>query len=476
MRGMPPTLTRPRKAAYSAVNFAIGATEYVTVIFLLKFYTDFTGLDPKLAGAALVVGKLFDAVSDPAMGWISDHTPRRFGRRRPWFLAGALPMAAATAGMFAADPAWSQGALFAWLTAMNVLYFAGSTVIEVPHAALASELTRSHTERVSIMAWRQGFMTAGFLAGGVAMFLALEAVADRVRAAARAEPAAVAEMVRVAKGAAHGDIMAVFAAVLVVLAVVSYLGSFEPARGGAPPRETVFGDLGDALRSAPFRLYTFSYTIGQVADVLTASLALYAIEQWWGLGDPHPRLLMIGHLLVALATIPLWLRIADRFDKHHLLIAGVVVGAGALALMPLVPVLGTWWAYVTLYVAGAGLGVRMVMSLAIVPDIVDEDELRTRTRKDGAYFGMYSLLRKLARAGALGLGGLGLAAFGYESGAAEQSPEAIRGIAILFCGAPMVSIALAGLIIWRYPIGRARHAEILRALDARRAGAPEIAS
>ena len=87
-----PSLTSTRKALYSSVNLGVGGFEYIVAVFLLKYYTDYTGLDAGLAGLALLLAKVFDAVSDPVMGYVSDHTQTRWGRRRPWFILGAIPL------------------------------------------------------------------------------------------------------------------------------------------------------------------------------------------------------------------------------------------------------------------------------------------------------------------------------------------------------------------------------------------------
>jgi len=105
--------------------------------------------------------------------------------------------------------------------------------------------------------------------------------------------------------------------------------------------------------------------------------------------------------------------------------------------------------------------------MALVPDVIDEDEVRTRTRKDGAYFGMISLLRKLSRSLSMGLSGVGLGYFGYASGVLEQSPEAIQGIKIMFCVVPSIACAISALLLLRFPIDRRRHGEIQQALRER---------
>jgi len=465
-------MTALRRALYASAALGIGSLDYIIAVFLLKYYTDYTGLDAKWAGAALLIGKAFDAVSDPIMGYVSDRTRSRWGRRRPWFLLGSLPLAVSMIGMFSARPEWSQGQLFAWLLITNILYWVGCTMVEVPHAAFGSEMTSTHQERISVMGWRQGFATLGLLLGGVLMFTMLERGVDlaTVEATARGLSAeAVAEAARIARGEAHRQICSWLAVGVVALTVIAFLGTRERLGAYPPPRDTLFGDFEDTLRSRPFRIYVLAFIVGQVADGLTATLALYTIEEWWGLGDPHPKFILIGYMAMAALSIPIWMRIAVHFEKGHMLAAGTLMGSIALFAMLFVPRIGLWWAYASFYFAGLGLGVRTVMAMAIVPDIVDDDEAHTRTRKDGAYFGMLSLLRKLARALAIGLSGIGLALFGYVSGTLEQDAEAQRGIIVMFCVVPLVFSTGAAILFLLFPITRARHEETLAELRRHRA-------
>jgi GPH family glycoside/pentoside/hexuronide:cation symporter len=111
----------------------------------------------------------------------------------------------------------------------------------------------------------------------------------------------------------------------------------------------------------------------------------------------------------------------------------------------------------------------MIVAIAIVPDVIDDDEVRTHTRKDGAYFGMFSVLRKLSRSLAIGLSGVGLGLFGYVSGVAEHSPGTLWGIKVMFCVVPIIASAVTGVILLYFPITRARHEANLAELHRRRA-------
>jgi GPH family glycoside/pentoside/hexuronide:cation symporter len=457
----------------------VGGIEYIVAVFLLKYYTDYTGLDVKLAGIALLLGKTFDAVSDPIMGYVSDHTKTRWGRRRPWFLVGAFPLSLSFIGMFSANPAWSETQLFVWLLGMNILFWCGTTTVMVPHAAFASEMTRTHHERISVMGYREGFLALGLLSGGFVMFVLLEGAVDSTRAAATAAgltEEGLAVTVRIARGQAHGTITTWFGLCTCALAAMTFFGTRERPGPHTPPRDTLFGDFADTFRSRPFLLFTFALVIGQIADGLTASLALFTVEEWWGFGDPHPRFLLIGYMTMALVSIPFWMRVARHFEKAHTFAFCTFMATAALVGMLFVPAIGLWWGYVCLYFAGTGLGGRMVVAMAMVPDIIDDDERRTHTRKDGAYFGMISLLRKLARSLAIGFSGVGLGLFGYVSGVSEQSPEAVRGIKIMFCVVPAVASGITATMLLWFPITRKRHEETLKVLHRRRLARAQGAS
>jgi GPH family glycoside/pentoside/hexuronide:cation symporter len=466
-------MTALRRALYAATCLGSGSLDFIVAVFLLKYYTNYTGLEAKWAGIALLVGKAFDALSDPIMGYVSDRTRSRWGRRRPWFLLGSVPFAISLMGMFSASPEWSQTQLFAWLLIANILFWVGSTMVDVPHAAYGSEMTSTHRERISVMGWRQGFWTLGLLLGGVLMFTQLERAVDvaTIEATARGlSEEALAEIARVARGEAHGQISAWLGVYVIAVTLITFLGTRERPGAHAPPRDTLLGNFRDTLRSGPFRLYTLAYVVGQVADGLTATLALYTIEEWWCLGDPHPKFILLGYMAMAALSIPVWMRIGVHFEKRHVLATGTFMASIGLLGMLFVPQIGLWWAYLSFYFAGLGLGARMVMAMAIVPDIVDDDELRTRTRKDGAYFGMLSLLRKLSRSLAIGLSGIGLAFFGYVSGAVQQDAGAQRGIIIMFCVVPIVFSAGAAILFLLFPITRARHDETLAELRRRSEG------
>jgi GPH family glycoside/pentoside/hexuronide:cation symporter len=384
------------------------------------------------------------------------------------------PLALSFIGMFSADEAWSQTRLFLWLLSWNVIFWSAQTVIQVPHAALAGEMVEEHEERNAIMGWREAMSQLGLLVGASAPLLVLGAAQQGAVDAAMAEgvgeeAARAAGML--ARGEAHGTMARQFAGLVFVGVLLAFLGTREPDRPRTPPRESIFGDFSDTLKSGPFRLFIVIFFFDQIASGLTATLVLYAIRDWWQFGGSHEMLLIMTYLLSAIASIPLWVRLGRRLEKATIFAIGSFLSAAMLLGATMVPLFGIGLAYAGLMGAGVGSGARAVMAMSCMPDIIDDDELRTRTRKDGAYFGMWSVLRKTTRALSIGAVGLGLGFWGYQEGAMAQPESALEGIMWMFAIIPGVASAICGLLFLKFPITRAVHKVTIEKLARRRIAA-----
>lgn len=465
-------LTTAQKIMYGSSGLGLGCIDYIVAVYLLKYYTDHVALSATLAGVALMLGKVLDGVSDPIMGYISDRTPTRWGRRRPWFLVGVAPFVLSFIAMFSADATWSQTTLFFWLLAGNVLLWSGQTVIDVPHATLGGELAEGHHERNSIMGWRQGLSQVGLLIGAAAPILIISAAQDKATAAALTEGLTqeAAELAGMAaRGAAHGTMAWRFGGLAFIGVFLSFVGTREPDRAPAIPRGSAFGNFADTFKNRPFRLFVLVFMIEQVASGFMASLILYAIQDWWHFDQGwHESLLIMSYVVAAFASIPLWLRFGREYEKATLFAIGCFMTAGALVGSLFSKQLGLTWGYCMMVAAGAGMAVRSVMAMSMVPDIIDDDEVHTHSRKDGAYFGMWSLTRKLARALSMGALGVGLSWWGYQEGAPEQPDTAVAGIRWMFAIIPMIVYGVCGFLILRFPLDRAAHRLALAELHRRR--------
>jgi Na+/melibiose symporter-like transporter len=263
---------------------------------------------------------------------------------------------------------------------------------------------------------------------------------------------------------------AVFGVWLTLPWVFVYAVTFErPARARAAPASFLDG-VRSLARHPAYRSLTGLYLLGRVALDLTSAMFLYYFTHW--LGRPDDFELVMGIFLVAVVlAMPLWLAVSRRTDKRTIFLLGAGSWVGAqlflLAVDPGWPLAGL---LLVAALAGAGYAAADMIPWSMLGEVVDEDELRTGQRREGMYFGFFTFLRKLGGAGAVALAlfALDLAGFAKDQPQTETTLFAIR---VLTAGVPGVFVLLAAWVALRYPLTRARHAEIQARLLERRAAA-----
>ena len=141
-----------RVLVYASPLVGVFLANSLVGIYLLKFATDVLYLAPALVGAIFLLGRVWDAVSDPLVGFLTDRTRSRLGRRRPWFLASALPVGLTIVAVWAPPPDLEGPALVAWFTLAVLLFYTAFTAFRVPHQAMAAELSRGYHDRTRVFA------------------------------------------------------------------------------------------------------------------------------------------------------------------------------------------------------------------------------------------------------------------------------------------------------------------------------------
>lgn len=424
------------------VNTALSALSLVFFFFL----TTVAGLEPWRAGALVWIARIVDAVSDPMMGRISDHTRWAWGRRRPWFLIGAVPFGVSYALLWQTPFETQTGMMLYYLAAYVGLSLA-MTVVSVPYMALIPEWSRDFDERTSLNTMRSALSVAGTMVAATIPALA-EALGDDARAFGRL-------------GIAVG-----------VWLTLPWLAVFRVSE--EPRRDTVPLDappLAESLRTLSrhgtyLRLCGFYLCSRVTVDLLGLAFPLYMTE-WLGRKSDISGVLLTM-LVVVVVSLPFWFRVSLHTDKHRVF----VFGAGWFALMLCLlgaaqPGWPRWMLFVAAGLLGVGYAISDLMPWAMLGEVIDEDELRTGERREGLYTGVFTFLRKAGGASAYALAGFALSAAGYDADAGS-SPEAKQVIRLITSLVPAFFLALAVLLAFRYPLSRLRHAEIRRVLDARR--------
>ena len=436
------------RISYALPALALAAVGIPVYVHLPKFYTDVIGVSVGTVGAFILAARLFDAVSDPLVGWLSDGFSSRFGRRRP-LIALAAPPLALSFGLLFSPPAMSTGAAGLWFGAWLFATFLFWTLVTVPYEALGPELSSDYDERTTLLGTRDGFLLLGTLLaaaapamiGGV-LGLGTSAVDERQR-------------------------FLTLGLVYAPLVILSCWWCVAVLRERAPrpaPRKPIRGAM---RQNRPFRILLLSYVVAAFGSNLPGALLLYYVE--YVLQSASANLFLVEYLVTGVVALPLWILLSRRIGKKRTWILSMLLNTGAFTGVFLLGP-GDVGAYAALVVlSGLGLGATLALPSSLQADVIDYDELLTGERREGRYIGVWAVARKAAAA--LGVGValplIGLA--GYVPNV-EQTPQVIFMLRVLYALVPTVCNLVAIAIAVGYPIDRARHQEILDAIAARQRG------
>ncbi len=429
---------------FSAPAVGQGFMFMLTSMYLLKFSTDVLGIAPAAMGLIFFLSRIWDAVSDPLAGYLSDRTRSRLGRRRPWLIAGAIPVAAILYQMWPPPRSLSADGLTLWMGTSVILFYTGMTIFNMPHDALAAELSDGYEDRNRIFGIRRAFF-------GVGALLVFGAIASLSSAA---DPRSDARQ---------------FAAIAAVVTAVSMLftGIFirerpdYQGRGSSEP----FGAFREVLGNPHARVLLGVFFLQQIGVGAITFMAAYYAE--YILNEPGSLAPMMGLLFAtSLLSIPLWISLGQRFDKKPLLMIAMCVVGGALFSMGFLGEGDFMWVLIVAAIAGVAVGGLDVLFPSMQADVIDFAELQTDERKEGVYFAAWHFAAKTATGISGMLAGLALSATGYVAGG-EQPEDVELAIRVLMSGIPLLVYGAGTWVFRRFQLTREVHAEMRRELDAR---------
>ncbi|MEE9608106.1 MAG: MFS transporter [Myxococcota bacterium] len=439
------------KAVYATGDHTVNLVLSALSLLYLFFLTEFAGLRPALAGLVLWVARAVDAFTDPLMGRISDLTRLRAGRRRPYFLIGALPFGVFFALLWLTVPLESQGWRFAYYAFVYVMVSLSMTCLSVPYLALLPEMATDYDERTSLNTYRAAGAVLGTVVAASMKFLADALGGD---------------------AAAWRNVGLMIGVWCILPWFAVYRVSFERPDFRREARVSFREGARILLKHRAYRALSGLYILARIAVDLIGAMFLLYFTYWIGRGEDFTPTLLFFFLVVVL-SYPAWLRVARRSDKRTIFVVGTAWWIGAqFFLFAAVPEWPRWTIFAVTGLAAIGYAVADLMPWAMLGDVIDEDELATGERREGVYVGFFMLLRKLGGATAVLLVGLVLDLGGYVGGVPreQQSEIALQTIRVVTSFAPALLLALAIWVARDYQLSRAAHAEILERLRRRRAG------
>ena len=426
----------------------LGGNLFFTMMgfYLLFFMTDIVGLAAGLAGTALMIGKIWDAVTDPTVGYLSDRTRTRWGRRRPYMFIGSFLLFLTMIYMFTAPSFQGQTQLFIWAAAAYCLLCTAYTLVNIPYGALTPELTTDYNERTVVNAFRMSSAVVGTLVGA-GLVLPIVGMADSVKAG----------------WTLTGTVMG---AIMMVTALITVFSVREPVHSGTPPRQNILKSYAQVLGMKTFLTCLIPWTLHITGITVIQGALLYYFVYLYG-NETGFQLALVFLLVSAMLFIPVWTVISKSIGKKKSYNSGMAIMAMAVLVFFFIGHrIPMEYSYIIMAIAGLGFATQYVMPYAIVPDVVEYDYAENGIRREGVFYGLWTFTSKVGQAFAIALSGWTLSAFGYIPDV-PQSDLSLLGIRLL-CGPIPVLFFIAGIIVLSfYPITREKYDEILEKIALR---------
>lgn len=433
-------------AAFAGPAAPLLALTLPTVMFLPPYFIEHIGLEEAVVGGLFFAARLFDIVLDPTLGTLQDRTETRWGRRRIW-LVGATPflMAAIWLVFIGLQKGASAPLAGASIFAMYFVF----AMMMVAHLGWSGEIIPTYRGRTRAL----GAVQTASLAGQTLM-LVIAAVA-----AAGAVGGGNAIAVN-----AMGWTLIVMLPLTVALAC---LGARE-RRTPPQPHLGLRQALATVLANPVARRVLLPDLLLGVGQGISGGLFLFYFQ--YVLGFTHEaQTLAAVYFVAGLLGVPIWWTLAQRLGKHRALQAALLYTAATTCLLLVLPPGAFALAIVFMLAAGLAQGGCILLTRSLMADVVDDDEVRTGSRRSGLYFGLLLMTSKVGlAAGPLTFVVLQMVGFAAKNGAGNP-PQALAALSTLFIGAPILLTILAALSLRKYPLDEKRQAELHAAIEARHA-------
>jgi len=469
-------IVRDRIPASTKISYGLGTGLnmwgfwlYPSVTFAV--FNIYLGVDPRLVGLALTLIRVYDAIVDPIVGWISDNLRSKHGRRRPFILIAGVLSGIGLPLLFAVSPEWASvkflgvSVIFWYMAVSSLIYIPIISAFAVPFDSLGAEMTPDYDERTSIMTYKSVmqkiFEVGNFYAlrfTNLAWFLLPTGGKNTLRG------------IQVYTGIL-GTIMAIFAIIMFFRLKERY---YEKVVVKTKERISIKSSFYETLKVQPFRMimgfgFSFNLSTSMIGSLGYYTTVYYVCRGSTIMGDNWNFWMGISFMLGGLLGAPALSKIANQIGKRRAVITAACIGivgyGGSWYLYtPLIP----WLQTVASGMMGFAASALWMLHGSIGADIMDYDELNTGKRREGSFTACGSYILKLGNSVGYIIFGFILALIGFNSSLQTQTPETILWIRRMLAGIPILGFIAVILFILRMGLTREKCEEIRRQLENRR--------
>lgn len=418
---------------YALPGLPLAALTLPVYVFVPAFYAEL-GVSLALIGTVLLGVRLLDAVSDPAIGLLSDRLRLPGGRRKPWMFVGLVPTMLAVWMVFVPSETPSATYLFVWSAVLSV----GWTLMILPYNAWGAELADDYDGRTAITARREGMVVTGTLL-------------------ATATPAVLAALGVIGTAAAL-EILALGLVILLPLTVALCLWRVPSPRDKSRQRVALGAGLRAIGANRSFVRLVSAYLINGWANGLPATLFVLFVTHVLVAPEMVGPLLFL-YFLSGVLAIPGWVWLSRRWSKHRVWVGSMTLACATFIWVPFLGAGDVLWFAVICVLSGFAVGADLVLPAAIQADVVDVDTAETGEQRTGLYFALWSLATKLSLALAAGVAFPLLAFVGFQADTvpgldSTNTNGSLFAVSMLYAGLPVILKLPALVLMWNFPLSR----------------------
>ncbi|MDH3643585.1 MAG: MFS transporter [Gammaproteobacteria bacterium] len=488
-------LSRWVLASYGAPAMPLSMVALPMAVYLPAVYADSEGFGLSLGfvGLVMMLSRIFDGITDPVIGFVSDRLRTRWGRRKPFVLLGTPIYIAGICLLFIPPIEFTDIEMlgftinsgYPWMLGTLVLTYIGSTIKDVPYSAWGAELSANYNERTLVTSWREGFSVSGSLIGAftpaIIFFFGYDKPTDAVFFLALA-----------------------IAFVMPILVANAMISTPEfPVRETRAEHLPLRESFRYVWKNEPYRRLVIIFLFSTLGAAMTNTLSFFFVKHVLLAGDLY-GFYLAPYFISQIIAIPLWFKLSRRIGKHRATM--VAIGWYALwsCFIPLIAIAPMVWfdpfeisriltflpddAYRAaigyfegiptgkflffigvMCLKGSAIGALSALPYAMAADVVDLDAAQTGKRQGGAYFSIWSMTRKLAYALGLLVGTNLVVLFGFDSLADPRNTTntafALLMLAVVYSVVPAIFKFVAMPLLWNYSLTEDRLAEVQASMN-----------
>ena len=442
-------LTLKTRLGYGIGDIAICLYWSGVGLYLLYFYTDVVGISPSMAGLIYGIGMLWDALTDPFMGYIAERTRTKWGVYRPYLLFGNLPLALSFILLFWVPP-FEGAMLFFFLLFTNLLHRTCFTLVSVPFSSLTPRITSDSQERTNLT----GFRMMGAQTGTNLMALLAFPIIFWVGG----------------ENESLGFVVLASLAGLTAMAIhaITFVTVKEPENDQGIER--VGGSLSEAAsaigKNGPFWLVFSATLIVGITTIFFGNNLIYYTKYALDLHEYQGTILFTSGI-VAFLSIPIWWAISNKLGKKITWLISSSITLTALMVFYIYPITLLNELLVLVAFIGFGSGAGGILFWSMLPDTIEYGEVHTGVRSESSLYGFMTFAQKGSIAFAIIILGVVLDAIGFQANEI-QSKNTIDDMKAIMTLIPSIGVAISLIIIYFYPIDAKMHKELLEQLKEER--------